>query len=161
MKDRKDYKCQNQCSRMEEVMKYANKNKNDALALKEISESQKVKITCLRGHRNELLDKIDTLNEKQENEIKEKDDIIANTKEEVVASRATASDLQDEIALKTSEIECLIREKEGKEALKMSSHSLKDELGMANAHMEKKNLEHKVELMEGLITKSKDFYIFY
>jgi hypothetical protein len=36
-----------------------------------------------------------------------------------------------------------------------------DNIGMANVQMEKKNLEHKVELMEGLKTKSKDFYIFY
>ena len=66
---KKDSKCQNQCERMEEVMRYAEKNKIDALKVKEIANSQKEKIFCLRSHRNELFDRIDEMTEKHETEI--------------------------------------------------------------------------------------------
>ena len=44
---------------MEDVVKYATKNKNDLITLKEIADEQKVKISCLRKHRNELQDKME------------------------------------------------------------------------------------------------------
>jgi hypothetical protein len=77
----KDFKCKSQCDRMEELMKYATKNNNDVKKLKEICDTQKVKISCLRGHRNELLDKIDVMEEQHESERKEKEKIICTIEE--------------------------------------------------------------------------------
>ena len=57
---------------MDKVVKYATKHRDDLIALKELAENQKVKISCLRSHRNELFDEIDKINLGSENDWKYK-----------------------------------------------------------------------------------------
>ena len=164
LKSEKGSKCRNQCSRMDEVLEYANKNKNDAISVKEIADAQKIKIACLRGHRNELLDKIDTLKEQHEVEIKSKDDSISDTQSEMVKIKEHLGDYKDELDIKSKEIEDLKKINE-KEDLKTSSNSLHDEISIAQLKIENEKLEHEVEKMKVGLTmqelqkKKKSFYL--
>ena len=66
----KQAKCDKGCDRynksVDEIAQAASKHREKLIALKEISESQKEKIFCLRGHRNELFEEIDKLNSEHE-----------------------------------------------------------------------------------------------
>ena len=141
---KKDSKCQNQCERMEEVMKYAEKNKNDALKVKEIATSQKEKIFCLRSHRNELFDRIDDLNEKYGDEIKAKDETIKLLEIDLVAMRKKVNDQEDEIENKSKDIEGFKKQFN----LKASSKSLQTEIDELHDVNENEQLKKKIEVLE-------------
>ena len=147
LKIKKESKCQNQCSRMEEVLKYAEKNKKDVISVKEIADSQKVKISCLRGHRNELLDKIDDLNDNHVAEIKQKDELIARIDQKHAVLKGQLSDTVDELDKKNKEIEEFVNENK-KEDLKTSSTSLQDEIDIAISENNKLKLENEVESLK-------------
>ena len=141
-------KCKNGCEKynrsMDDVVKYATKNRDTALSLKDTVESQKSKIFCLRGHRNELLDKIDKLNNDHEDEMKLKNDVIFKQQDEMKSFSEQLSDQKDEIAMKNSEIEQLLSEKIECEELKSSKSSLADEISYAQVQIEKETLEKEV-----------------
>ena len=69
------YKCPKRCQlyskSFEEIIEAGNKHREKVLALKDISENQKVKISSLREEKNVLLDKVDRLelDSKQDSEL--------------------------------------------------------------------------------------------
>ena len=152
LKNKKDSKCQNQCSRMEEVLKYAEKNKTDAFSVKEIAESQKVKISCLRGHRNlvevkeQLSDKVDELDLKS----KEIELLVAENKKKDLGT--SSKSLQDEIdfaAFENNKIELETKVKSLKGKLNVLSESQKEKFALFEKIEElSKQRESQVEYLE-------------
>ena len=100
-KNKENNICKNGCEKynrsMDDVVKYATKNKNDLLAIKEIAEEQKVKISCLRKHRNELQDKIEEIDAKYESEIREKSAEVLNLQDENSFLKKQVHDQKDEL----------------------------------------------------------------
>jgi hypothetical protein len=152
VRENRENKCKNGCEKynrsMDDVVKYATKNRESALSLKDTVESQKSKIFCLRGHRNELLNKIDKLNSDHENDIKMKGDVISKQQDEIKTLLKQLSDQKDEILTKNSEIELLVSEKKESEELKSSRSSLADEISFAQAKIEKEIFEKEVVILK-------------
>ena len=100
-KNRENNICKNGCEKynrsMDDVVKYATKNKNDLLAIKEIAEEQKVKISCLRKHRNELQDKIEEIDAEHESKIREKSAEVLKLQDENSFLKKQVHDQKDEL----------------------------------------------------------------
>ena len=55
------YECHKYSKSFKEIIEAGNKHREKALALKDISENQKEKISSLREEKNNLLDKVDKM----------------------------------------------------------------------------------------------------
>ena len=73
MEMKENTNCKNGCDRfnhsMYDVVKYATKNRDDLIAVKKIAEEQKIKIACLRGHRNQVQGKMEQVSSDHEEEL--------------------------------------------------------------------------------------------
>ena len=83
----------------------------------------KKRIFCLRGHRNELFDRIDQITGKHETEIKAKDEAIKELEGNLAVLRKNVNDHAYEIKNKSQEIKNL-KHRLSSENLKNSSKSL-------------------------------------
>ena len=92
--------------------------------------NKKVKITCLRKHRDEIRDDLRQLKEIHEDKIKQDDEEIRKLNEVVAELRKENKDQKDELHLKSKEIENLMFINDGEQ--KETSNSLADELLDAN-----------------------------
>ena len=144
----KDSKCQNGCERMEEVMQYAAKNKNDVISLKEIAESQKVKISCLRRHRNELQDQLDKKDSDHETEQKDRNDKISYLQEENDSLKDQIDDQKGEIEAKTKEIETLLKSAKNRDELEPTLNCLADEISLAKSEVDKENMGREIKVLK-------------
>ena len=64
--------CEDYNKTIHEIAEAASKHREKLVALKEVADTQKNKIFCLRGHRNKLFDEIDKLKLEHDMEIKER-----------------------------------------------------------------------------------------
>ena len=103
--------CKNGCEKyskpIDEIVEAASKHREKLIALKEISESQKEKIFCLRGHRNELLDEIDRINSDNESDLKERILKTSSLQEENKILHTQNNDKKEELETKTARIKHL------------------------------------------------------
>ena len=69
------YECHKYSKSFKEIIEAGNKHREKALALKDISENQKEKISILREEKNNLLDKVDKV-DKMELDAKRDSELI-------------------------------------------------------------------------------------
>ena len=96
--------CDNYTKNVHQIAEAATKHREKLVALKEVAESQKEKIFCLRGHRNELFEEIDKLNSEHEIEIKKRNEAISSLQEENGILKGKFSDQKEELEMLISKI---------------------------------------------------------
>ena len=128
------------CKRMSEAH---DRDKEDIDDLKMINEEQRVKITCLRKRRNEILDRHENQVDEYEKEFKAKEEDIKHLQEISKRMKIDMEDLQQEIVDKDEKL----KQKE-EISLKLSNSSLFDELSNAQSENRKTQLEAKIEILE-------------
>ena len=136
MKKKSDNKsCKNGCEKysrsMDDIVKYATK---DLITLKEIADEQKIKISCLRKHRNELQDKMEEREAENEAEFREQSAEPREKAADALKLKDENSCLKKQVQDQKGEIESKIKEIEIANSkstdLISSSNSLADELSL-------------------------------
>ena len=101
-------KCDNGCGKynktVDEIAQAAFKHRENLIALKEVSDAQKEKIFCLRGHRNELFEGIDKLNLEHEIDINQKNEKLSSLQEENEILKGTLNDQKEEFEMVKSRL---------------------------------------------------------
>ena len=180
------YECPKRChlysKSFEEIIEAGNKHREKVLALKDISENQKIKISSLREERNQLLDTVDRLEldqkrdsdmilrmtsetrnlkrevRDQKNILLEKEEILIEKmeKENVMeVLELKSKDLEDELITKDiyiSNLEELVKKKESNET------HLESELSSSDTNRE--NLVDKVRSLEATLKRIKEIEIY-
>ena len=126
------YECPKRChlysKSFEEIIEAGTKHREKVLALKDISENQKIKISSLREEKNELLDRVDKLelDQKQDSDMilrmttetrrlkREVRDlkIILEEKEEIIIEKSVKENVMDLLEIKCKDLEDEINLKE-------------------------------------------------
>ena len=141
--------CEKYNKTVDEIVHAASKHREKLLALKDISDSQKEKIFCLRGHRNELFDKIDKINSEHAIVMKEKDERFSSLEEENESLKEQLCDQKEELEIiKLRDIESL-KEK----ILIVPEQSLADELEDAKDEQKKEDLRKELKVFKTKVDK--------
>ena len=122
-------------------------DQEDISEMKKVIEEQKIKISCLRKHRNEILDRHENLVDDYEAEFKAKETDIKNLQDVLRIQKQEIGELKEQQDAKLRDIEekdTILR----KLQLKSSQTSLSEELEVANFKEEKGKLRIKVEELE-------------
>ena len=134
-KDDPSFKCPKGCDKysktIEEIYDAGAKHKSKLLDLKEIADDQKIKISCLRKHRDEIRDELVKLEDVHDTKMKENEVMVAQLKEEIFKLKRNNEDCKDELDLKIEEIKVLIASNKDKQ----STNSLANELDDAISQM--------------------------
>ena len=135
-------------------LKSASKSNDDEEIrdLTKIVDEQRTKISCLRKHRDEILDRHEKTIDDYETEFKAKEQDIKYLQEDSEHLRKKLEDRKEELNSKLSELE-EIKSTAQKKDLKNTSNSLSDELNLANLAMEKKKMELENKLLHYKIRK--------
>ena len=152
--NQKEAKCEKGCENynktVHQIAEAAAKHREKLIALKEVADSQKEKIFCLRAHRNELFEEIDKLNSEHENEIKKRNETISTLQEENGILKGKFSDQKEELEMLTSKLNQFYAsvEKDDKKEV-----SLSEELELVESNNENENLKFEIEAMKSKIFK--------
>ena len=134
-------------------------DQEDIMELKKLVEEQKIKISCLRKHRNEILDRHENTIDEYEKEFKAKEDDIKCLQEASKEMKQQIIDLKEELGVKDAKIHEFhekISIKESIEgAMKSTQTSLLEELANAESEATKKQLQDKVDVLEKELIESK------
>ena len=123
-------------------------NYEDEIAdLKKLVEEQKVKIMCLRKHRNEILDRHEKMVDDYEVEFKAKEIDVKNLQEASQLLKQKISDQEEELDTKLLEI-AELRKVSEKMNVKSSSNSLSVEMETASLREENERLKNEIEQMK-------------
>ena len=138
---------------------HRDKDNEDIVELKNIVEEQRVKITCLRKHREEILDRHEKLIDDYENEFKAKEDDIRCLQNSSKQMKQQISDLNEELSEKDVrfiELQDKITSKEKiSEAIQSTQTSLFDEIVRADSEQINVELQTEVDVLKKEIVKSK------
>ena len=134
---------------VDKIYEAGKKHKDMLLNLKEISDNQKIKITCLRKHRDEIKANLDKLKDVHEISMKENEMNKASLEEEILTLKRKVDDQNDELESKRKEIHEL-KESRNANVLKSTSNSIADELEQVNVEdkLKKKRLDALEHLNE-------------
>ena len=124
--------------------------------LKKLVEEQKVKIFCLRKHRDEILDRHEKVIDDYEREFKAKENDIKHYQEVCLKQNNEISDDKEEISTKSLEIEELGKLLKKEKELKVYSNSISEELKIAGLKMEKTKLEQENLELKTKVEKLKE-----
>ena len=124
--------------------------------LKKLVEEQKVKIFCLRKHRDEILDRHEKVIDDYEREFKAKENDIKHYQEVCLKQNKEISDDKEEISTKSLEIEELGKLLKKEKELKVYSNSISEELKIAGLKMEKTKLEQENLELKTKVEKLKE-----
>ena len=131
-----------------------NSDQHDILELKNIVEEQKVKILCLRKHRNEILDRHEKVIDDYELEFKSKENDIRMLQEDSKHQRNEINDLKEELSAKHLEI---AKQREGIQKMESkTSSSLSEEIKIANLEIKNAKLEKENEVLESKVEQFKE-----
>ena len=118
------YGCQRYRQSIEEVTLAGNKHREKSLALKEIAEEQKRKISNLREDRNELLDKVTQLESRE----KSQRDLIIRMTRETRDLKITLRDLRLDVVKKDEIIDENMKEIMNMKVIKKKCNDFEDEI---------------------------------
>ena len=135
------------------------KDQEDIAELKMIVEEQKVKISCLRKHRDEIFDRHEKVIDDYENEFKAKEEDIKRLQDASKHMKGQIEDLKEEIGekdVRLVELQTKITSKDIiEETIKATQTSLSEEIAQAESERIKMDLQHQVDLKEKELSKSK------
>ena len=135
------------------------KDQEDIAELKMIVEEQKVKISCLRKHRDEIFDRHEKVIDDYENEFKAKEEDIKRLQDASKHMKGQIEDLKEEIGekdVRLVELQTKITSKDIiEETIKATQTSLSEEIAQAESERIKRDLQDQVDLKETELSKSK------
>ena len=122
------FECPKRChlysKSFEEIIEAGNKHRENVLALKDISEKQKVKLSSLREEKNVLLDKVDGL----EHDKRKDSDLILRMTSETRSLKREVRDLRMILVEKEEQLCETIVKENAMEVLEMKCKDLEDEI---------------------------------
>jgi chromosome segregation ATPase len=135
------------------------KDNEDIVELKNIVEEQRVEITCLRKHREEIPDRYQKLIDDYKNEFKAKKDDIKCLKDSSKQMKQQISDLKEELSerdVRFIELQDKITSKEKiNEAIQSTQTYLFDEIVQADSEHINVELQTEVDALKKEIVESK------
>ena len=126
-------------------------DQKDITDLKDIVEEQRIKISCLRKHRNEIIDRHEKHVDNYEKEFKAKEADIKHLQDTSKQMKQQISDLKEEISEKDANLDDLtakITSKKINDEMKSTQTSLFEELASAASDQIRKDLQDKVDNLE-------------
>ena len=136
------------------AMEHSN-DREDLVEMKKLVEEQQIKISCLREHRNDILNRRENAVDDYEKEFKEKEADIKRLQEVMNDQRKLIKDVTekcDEKSQKIDQLDGLIK----KLQLNSSKSSLSKELNIAKNETEKETLNLEIKSLSEKLSKSKD-----
>ena len=130
LKSAPKFECSKGCGKynksVDEIYEAGVKHKNKLIDLKEIADEQKVKISCLRKHRDEIQNNFYKLEDVHQTTIKETNEKVSQLDEEIIVMKKQLEDQKDEIDIKRNENVISVESNIATETVK----SLQEELGL-------------------------------
>ena len=123
------------------------RDNEDIIDLKKVIEEQEIKISCLRKHRNEILDRHEHTIDEYEKEFKAKEEDIKFMQDVSCGKKQQIVDLQEELRAKDAKINELL-EKNNEAAMKSTQTSLFEELANAESDKNLKQMQERIGDLE-------------